>query len=129
MPANPAENANRSRDLTRSWWALLYWGVPIVLLNLDNVWPNATKWLLVAGFSLAGAGCLLNATRCSRTHCLVTGPLFVLAAAWSLLAAVNVVPLHNNLLSAVVMGILILAFLAEWPIGRYANRRRGARDA
>lgn len=74
-----------------------------------------------------GAGCLANAWRCGRLHCYVTGPLFALAAVWSLLAALGAVPLYPSILSLVVLSIVVLAFSAEIPFGRYARTRREVR--
>lgn len=71
-----------------------------------------------------GAGCAVNAVRCGRLHCYVTGPLFLLAAIWSLLSAVSLVSLYPNILMPVVLVIALLANLAEIPFGRYIKAHR-----
>lgn len=118
-------DAHTTRDLTRGWSMLLFWCLPAAMIIAGGHWYRAMGWLWAAAFALAGAGCLLNATRCGRTHCYVTGPLFVLAALWSLLSAAGVVSLHPNQLMWVVVGVVVLAYLSEFPLGRYAGAGRG----
>ncbi|MGH8116056.1 MAG: hypothetical protein ACREPJ_01910 [Rhodanobacteraceae bacterium] len=122
-PGNP----NTKHDLTHGASALLFWCLPIAMLIAGGEWPPGMGWLWTAAFALAGTGYLLNATRCGRTHCYVTGPLFVLAALWSLLSAVGLAPLHPNKLMWVVVGVVVLAYLSEFPLGRYAGAGRAAR--
>ncbi len=114
-----------ARDLTRGVSSWLLWYLPIALLIAGGAWPRDHSWLWTLAFAVMGAGCLANAWRCGRLHCFVTGPLFVLAAIWSLLSAVGVVSLHPNILVLVVLGIVLLAHLAEIPFGRYRNARSG----
>lgn len=113
-----------ARDLTRGWSALLFWCLPVIVLVAGDAWLPGRGWLWTGAFALAATGCLLNATRCGRTHCYVTGPLFVLAALWSLLSAVGVAPLHPNKVMWVVIGVMVLAYLSELPFGRYVGAHR-----
>ncbi|MGH8111915.1 MAG: hypothetical protein ACREPF_10095 [Rhodanobacteraceae bacterium] len=114
-----------AHDLTRGVWALLFWGLPVAMVIAGGAWRPAMGWLWTAAFALAGTGCLLNAARCGRTHCYMTGPLFLLAALWSLLSAVGWVPLHPNKMMWVLVGVVVLALLSEFPLGRYAGLGRG----
>lgn len=116
-----------ARDLTRGAFGLLFWCLPVILLIVGGAWQPGTGWLWTGAFALAATGCLLNAARCGRTHCYLTGPLFLLAALWSLLSAVGVVSLHPNEVMWVVIGVVVLAYLSEFPLGRYAGARRGIR--
>jgi len=68
-----------------------------------------------------GAGCVVNARRCGRLHCYVTGPIFLVAAVYVILSVVNVVPLRPTVFALVVLGTAALACLAELPLGRYAG--------
>jgi hypothetical protein len=113
-----------ARDLTHTVWAWLLWCIPVALLIAGGAWRQGGAWLWALAFAVMGAGCLANAMRCGRVHCYVTGPLFVLAAVWSLLSALGVTPLHATVLSLLVLGLVSLAFLAEIPFGRYGKAHR-----
>lgn len=113
-----------TRDLTRGWSMWVFWCLPAAMVIAGGEWRPAMDWLWTGAFALAGAGCLLNAARCGRTHCYVTGPLFVLAALWSLLSAVGWVPLHPNKVMWVIVGVVVLAYVSELPLGRYAGAGR-----
>lgn len=122
---NPCETGGTSaRDLTRGTSAWLLWCLPIALLLVGGAWHRGMAWLWTVAFAVMGAGCAVNAMRCGRLHCHVTGPLFLLAAIWSLLSASGVVALHPNVLMLVVIAIAVLAHLAEIPFGRYRRARR-----
>ncbi len=112
-----------ARDLTHGISAWLLWCLPITLLVVSGAWHRGMAWVWMVAFAVMSAGCLANAVRCRRTHCYVTGPLFLLAAIWSLLAALGLVPLHANFLSLAVIGIVLLAYVAEIPLGRYRQAR------
>jgi hypothetical protein len=68
------------RDLVGSRLALLVWCVPSLLILLGIVWSDARTWLWIPSFTVMGAACLINARRCGRLHCHLTGPLFVFGA-------------------------------------------------
>lgn len=122
---NPSGPGHASaRDLTRSASAWLLWYVPIVLLIAGGAWHQHGVWLWVVAFAVMGAGCLANLVRCRRTHCYVTGPMFLLAALWCLLSALGVVVLHPSAVMLAVVVITALAYLAEMPFGRYRNASR-----
>ena len=129
MKADGAQESKNDRDLTRGMSAWLLWCLPVALLVAGGAWPDGMAWLWALAFTVMGTGCLANAWRCGRLHCYVTGPLFALAALWSLLAALGVVSLHPNILSLVVLGIVVLAFLVEIPFGRYVRANRGIHHA
>lgn len=126
MKADATQNPNASRDLTRGSSALFFWGLPIVLLFAGGAWPQRGVWLWVVAFAIMGAGCLINLARCGRTHCYVTGPAFLLAALWSLLSVFGVVTMHPNFLMLGVVVIVMLAYVAEAPLGRYARAHKHA---
>ncbi|MGH8235377.1 MAG: hypothetical protein ACREPU_14450 [Rhodanobacteraceae bacterium] len=110
---------NKARDLTCGGSAWLLWRLPAVLVIAGDAWPRGMAWLWAIAFAMAGTGCLANAARCGRTHCYVTGPLFLLAAIWCLFSALGVVALHPNMLFLVIAPVAVLAYLAEIPLGRY----------
>ena len=111
-----------ARDLTGRKTAWFLWYVPILLVIVGSSWDRGRLWLWVPAFAVMGAGCLANAVRCGRTHCYVTGPLFLLAAVFVALSGLGVVSLHPDLFLLIVLGACCLAQCAEIPLGRY---RRG----
>lgn len=124
MNAGCAQDQNTTHDLTHGISAWLLWYLPIALLIAGGAWHRGGTWLWLAAFTIMGAGCLVNAARCGRLHCYVTGPLFLLAAVWSLLSARGAIPLHPGILLPVVFGVALLAHLAEVPFGRYTKVHR-----
>ena len=73
-------------------------------------------------FSIGTIGCVVNVKRCGRLHCYVTGPIFLLAAVYVMLAEGNIAPLRPNLFALVILGVAVLACFAELPFGRYVTR-------
>ena len=106
-------------------WFGLVWGLPIVALVAGGAFQlEAYIWPLA--LTQMGLGCLLNAYRCGRLHCFITGPFFLAAAAASLLHGTDVVALGADGWSwigrAVLFGGLGLTYLPEAIWGRYARR-------
>lgn len=50
----------------------LTWGIPATLLIITPVQYLVIVW--PAALTFMGVACLLNARRCGRVHCYVTGP-------------------------------------------------------
>jgi hypothetical protein len=109
-------------DWARGGKALLIWGPAVVLIISGDYWVDAQPWLWFAGFLVAGVACLANAARCGRWHCYFTGPLFLLAAVYSVLVAFKLVPMNENAFLTVVVGAALLAKLSEVFLGRYRVR-------
>ena len=66
---------------------LFFWGIPIAAMVLASFLAPPTSILVWAGALFwAGAACAVNAYRCGRLHCYITGPLFLLAGLAILLA-------------------------------------------
>jgi hypothetical protein len=82
------------------------------------VWPTLLTWM--------GAACLMNARRCRRLHCYLTGPYFLLLALLSLLHGSGAMPLGSHgwviLLIALIVGAPFLVYVPEWIFGRYWMR-------
>ncbi|MGH8232905.1 MAG: hypothetical protein ACREPU_01735 [Rhodanobacteraceae bacterium] len=119
MNNSHASDQASGRDLTRGVSACLLWYLPLALLIAGGVWHSL--WVWTAAFVVMGAGCAVNAMRCGRLHCYVTGPLFLLAAIWCLLSRLSLVPIQPAVLLLVVFGITLLAHGAEVPFGRYTK--------
>lgn len=79
-----------------------------------------------AALSTMGAACVVNAVRCGRLHCYITGPFFFAIAVVTLLYGLGVVPLGRNgwsLIGLIVLvGAVALYCLPEIFWGKY---RRG----
>jgi hypothetical protein len=76
-------------------------------------------WLWIPAFLVMGIGCVANAARCGRVHCYFTGPLFLLAAVYTVLAEIHLVPMHPTVLLDTVVILALLAYMAEFRFGRY----------
>ena len=119
----------QARDWLRQPIGLIvWWGMPLTLgvstnfrhLPLANtaiIWAIALAWM--------GTGCALNALRCGRRHCLISGPVLWLGAIATLLVALGVLSGRNTLGEAVngTIALAALSFLSEWFWGLYAGRQ------
>src|SRR6516164_1101421 len=88
----------RSNDLTCGGKGLFLWCLPIVAVVVGSSWSNMRTWLWIPAFLVMGIGCVANAARCGRVHCYFTGPLFLLAAVYTVLAEIHLVPMHPTVL-------------------------------
>lgn len=112
----------RQRDLILKPAAWAFWYVPTLVWALAWWWPVHRAWVWTAAFAVMGAGCTLNALRCRRLHCHLAAPLFLLAAAWCVLAATGAVAWHPLALSVLVAALFTAALLAERWGGTYWRR-------
>ncbi len=93
------------------WWCLpLGVGVAanFVALSARSI---AIVWVVM--FVWMGTGCILNARRCHRLHCYISGPAFFLGAVALALFAVGVAPLGEHSLNNIV-GITLCAVLLSF---------------
>jgi hypothetical protein len=106
----------------------LIFGIPAAILLISPtigtrylviVWPALLTFMSVA--------CLLNARRCGRTHCYLTGPFFLILAGVALLYGTAILPLGARGWSALsgvfAIGSLLLCCVPERFLGRYQTRR------
>ena len=91
MESSEPTQACAQRDLVASRSALWLWGLPVLLVLVGVFWGAARAPLWSAGFFSAGVACLVNAARCSRTHCYFTGPLYLVLSLASALIGVGAV--------------------------------------
>lgn len=82
------------------------------------MWAVALAWM--------GTGCTLNALRCGRRHCLISGPVLWLGAITTGLVAVGLISGQNALGETVngTLALAVLSFLSEWFWGLYAVRKQ-----
>ena len=126
-------NVTRNRDaggphndlVRRPVSALLWWCLPIVLAlatetlrlparELATVWCAAFAWM--------ATGCIVNAYRCHRLHCYISGPAFLAGAVACGLLAMGILANGRNTLSLITAGTIVVAlasFLPEMFWSRY----------
>lgn len=78
---------------------------------------NGELW--TPAFLLAGSACIVNATHCGRIHCFITGPLYLLAAAATVLRTLEVVSLPWGFIAFGAIAGTIGAYAVEPVLGKY----------
>jgi hypothetical protein len=120
MTCTPGGNDCTTRDLVRRRAALVLWVLPTVLVVIGACWPDGRAALWIPSLVVMGAACVVNAARCRRLHCHLTGPLFLLGALATALDALGVVAIDARwVLAALVVGT-VAAFGLERVRGAYA---------
>jgi len=96
--------------------SLMAWGV----LSLIGIYwqPLNVSSAAVCLFAMA-IGCLANWLRNRSFHCVVTGPLFLIAGILFLLSGVRVIHVNTSWVWSFILIGIGIAFLAEWL---YAKR-------
>lgn len=117
-----AHEGDLQNDLLRRNIKWLLWGAPIVALIVGGFVEAFTRMLLwTPALLVAGSACIVNARRCGRLHCYVTGPLYLVAALASVLAGMQLAPLLWSWIALWVIGGTILAYVPEWMRGKYVT--------
>ncbi len=124
------EGTIKQRDwLNHKLVSVLLWKLPPVIMVVTaflDAGPvfHAISW--AGSLFVMSGGCFLNAARCGRLHCYLTGPFFFGMALVSLLHGFDVIPLGESawLLIAVATGFgaVGLIYIPEWAWGRYVKR-------
>jgi hypothetical protein len=120
-----------SRDIlsSRSRVFILYWGPAIAIvvvapLAISSGW-RAFVWTVA--LATMGMACVVNALRCGRVHCFLTGPFFFLMALVALSYSLGILHLGGNgwnLLGLITLiGAIALWCLPEMFLGRYRKGR------
>ena len=120
-----------SRDILSSRLRVfvLYWlpGIAIVVAGapaISNGWRTVV-WIVA--LAIMGGACIVNALRCGRVHCYVTGPFFLLMALAALSYGIGILHLGKNgwnLLGLIgLIGTIALWWLPEMFWGRYRKGR------
>ncbi|HEY2465371.1 MAG TPA: hypothetical protein VGI32_15030 [Steroidobacteraceae bacterium] len=128
---NDDGTAKAPKDWTRKpAAALIWWCVPIALgVSADFLTSSsrivAAVWAVA--FAWMGVGCLLNARRCHRLHCYISGPVLLVGAlAVGLLGVGAITPgphTLNNTIS-ITSVLALFSFVPEVIWGRYGRRKR-----
>ena len=118
--------ASQRGDLAANVRSFLFiWGLPIAALVLSGAF-DIERYAWPPALGVMGAGCLVNAFRCGRLHCFITGPYFLAGAAVSLIHGTGAVSMGPDgwtwIGAATLIGGLSLTFLPEALWGRYVKR-------
>jgi hypothetical protein len=102
------------------WWCLPL-GIGVASNFLTSARATALIWMV--SFLWMGTGCVLNARRCHRLHCYISGPVFFLGAAALALLAAGIELLGPHSLRQIVgitLCFSLLSFLPEMIWRKYA---------
>ena len=109
-----AETCEKNDFAASTQTFLFFWGIPIAAMVLAALLAPPTSMLVWAGALFwAGAACAVNAYRCGRLHCYITGPLFLLAGLAILLAGFADVAISTTWILIAVAAGTCLAFSLE----------------
>jgi hypothetical protein len=120
----------KSRDILSSRLRvfLLYW-LPAIAIVVAGVPAISSGWRTVVwtiALGTMGVACIVNALRCGRVHCYLTGPFFLLMALIALSYGLGMLHLGGNgwnLLGLMTLiGAIALWCLPEMLLGRYRKR-------
>lgn len=106
-------------DLAGSGIAYLLWGLPGLGLAAGLFWPAARVWLWAPALFVAGIACVINAARCGRVHCYLTGPLFLVAAGATVLRGFGIIEISWAWIGWSVLVGTVLAHVPEWIATKY----------
>jgi hypothetical protein len=119
-------NERRKDWVDRPGMGFVWWCLPLgigVASNFFAMSARATALIWMVSFLWMGTGCILNARRCHRLHCYISGPVFFLgAAALALFAAgIALLGLHSlNNIVGLTLSVALLSFLPEMIWRKYA---------
>jgi len=120
----------KSRDILSSRWRvfILYW-LPAIAIVVVGVPAISSGWRTVVwtvALATMGVACVVNALRCGRVHCYLTGPFFLLMALIALSYGLGILHLGANgwnLLGLMTLiGAIALWCLPEMLLGKYRQR-------
>lgn len=106
--------------------ALLWWCLPLTAgfaVTLVSLPQPATALVWAFAFTWMGVGCVLNARRCHRLHCYISGPAFFLGAIVVGLIGLGVLALGAHALNDAVgftLAAALLSFVPEIVWRKYA---------
>ncbi len=112
----------RENDLTRGASALLLWCLPVLALIVSAPLGDERWWIWSPALLIMGTACLVNAARCGRLHCYLTGPVLVLAAVLSMLQGLHWTLLSWNWVTGLVLVAWVMGYVLERFAGPYAER-------
>jgi hypothetical protein len=115
------------RDLTTQRWSRSTWLATATAFIVGALFPIARPILWSTSLALAGVLCVINAARCGRLHCYITGPFFLAASVLSILRGTGVISLSWTALGIGIVLATAFAYAPEFVLGKYV--RDGSRAA
>ena len=115
----------RNDWVNRPGMGFVWWCLPLGIgfaSNFFSIAARATALVWMASFIWMGTGCALNARRCHRLHCYISGPAFFLGAAGLALFAAGIALLGPHSLNTIVgltLAVALLSFLPEMIWRKY----------
>jgi hypothetical protein len=118
-------NETRNDWVRRPGMGLVWWCLPLGIGVAANFFASSARniaivWVLM--FVWMGTGCVLNALRCHRLHCYISGSAFFLGAVALTLFAMGVAPLGEHSLNNIVgitLCAVLLSFVPEMTWRKY----------
>jgi hypothetical protein len=96
----------------------LWWGLPLVigaLVGMLHLPFRTGAGVCSLLFVWMATGCILNARRCHRVHCYISGPVLLLGGLAAALAALGLLDLNPRGFANLVSAVLLLALLSFVP--------------
>jgi len=120
----------KSRDILSSRWRVfMLYGLPAIAIVVAGAPAISSGWRTVVwavALATMGGACIVNAIRCGRVHCYLTGPFFLVMALVALSYGLGILHLGGNgwnLLGLVTLiGAIALWYLPEMLLGKYRQR-------
>jgi hypothetical protein len=95
-------------------------------LLLRNVWTTLAPFGDTLILAALGAACLVNYGRNRTLHCMLTGPVFLMAAVVAGMSETAILQVDLLALWGLVLLAVVLAFIAEWRATRTTRGAAGA---
>jgi len=127
----PGTSTCSSRDILSSpLLACIFFCLPAIAMAVTGNSRFANGWrtaVWTASLCIMGTACMVNAARCGRVHCYITGPFFLLMAILTLLYGLGIAPLGANgwtLLGLIILvGAVVFSCLPEMLFSKYRKLR------
>jgi len=109
---------------------VVFWLPAVAMIVAGGSWVSSGWRTVVWTVALAilGTGCIVNALRCGRIHCYITGPFFLLMAVITLLYGLDILLLGRHGWNAIgattLIGAIVLCCIPEMVFGKYRKSRR-----
>lgn len=102
--------------------------IPMALGFIAVFWPDGRAQLLTLAFLWAGVSCVVNAKRCGRFHCHLTGPLYLGLALMSGLIGLGLLNIDWGWISATFATGTALAYIPEFIGWKYVRPRSAPKN-
>lgn len=117
LPMTP-EVAARKDWARKPIMILLWWVAPVIVLAKIDIFHlsfRADAGLCAFLLGWMATGCLLNAGRCHRLHCYISGTVLLASAAFALIVALGATALSAKTFDNTIGAVLVLALLSFVP--------------